>query len=340
MIVLFILLLILCLYGIKYKTFHEDYMSKQSTNAIKGIFAMIILFSHMRGYLSLSDRWFDKVYVDILNYIGQAMVAMYLFYSGYGIMESLKSKPDYGNNFFKNRIIKTLFNFDVAVFLYVISSFLLNKTFSTIQYLTCWIGWESVGNSNWFIFVILVLYLIVYVDILLYKRYHFKLKQLYVCTIVLCVGLYLFLRLTRDGAWWYNTIFTFPLGMLFSNYRKRIEILVRNKYYIYLFGFFTILCVVHYLSGVDTLGVYTCGFSLLIVLLSIRIKINNKILQWLGINAFSIYILQRLPMSILTYYGINFSPPNFVILTIVGTLIISYLFTQLINRLDFILVKK
>ena len=34
------------------------------------------------------------------------MVTTFLFYSGYGIYESIKSKKKYIDNFFKNRILK------------------------------------------------------------------------------------------------------------------------------------------------------------------------------------------------------------------------------------------
>ena len=84
------LLCVVSMVGVRFSKYHEDYLSKDSTNAIKGIFAVVILYSHMRGYLDLSSGWYNTAYVRILKYIGQMMVAPFLFYSGYGIMESLK----------------------------------------------------------------------------------------------------------------------------------------------------------------------------------------------------------------------------------------------------------
>ena len=92
MVVLFIILFVLILYGAKFSHFHSDYMSVTSSNAIKGIFALIILYSHMRGYVQLEDSFWDRSYISILNGFGQLMVAMYLFYSGFGVAESMKHK--------------------------------------------------------------------------------------------------------------------------------------------------------------------------------------------------------------------------------------------------------
>ena len=49
-----LLLFIICLWGIRFTKINPDYISLEGTKAIKGVFAIIILCSHMRGYLTLS----------------------------------------------------------------------------------------------------------------------------------------------------------------------------------------------------------------------------------------------------------------------------------------------
>lgn len=162
MIVLLLILGVICLWNIKFSNYHEDYISPKNTNAIKGIFAVIILFSHMKGYITLNDTLADYSFSMILSHIGQLMVVMYLFYSGFGIVESMKRKPDYFETYPKKRILKTLLHFDLAVLFFLLLSIIINAKYSAIDYITCWIGWGSIGNSNWFIFDILALYSIVY----------------------------------------------------------------------------------------------------------------------------------------------------------------------------------
>ena len=48
-----IVFLILILIGVKPVRNNEDYISRDTTTAIKGIFAIIILFNHSRQYLSV-----------------------------------------------------------------------------------------------------------------------------------------------------------------------------------------------------------------------------------------------------------------------------------------------
>ena len=92
MIIFIVILVCICIWNIKFSRFWEDYLSLDTTTSIKGIFAVIILYSHLSGFIQLSDGWYDQSFKLLLNYMGQLMVVMYFFYSGYGIMESLKVK--------------------------------------------------------------------------------------------------------------------------------------------------------------------------------------------------------------------------------------------------------
>ena len=100
MVFLIVALILCCLWKVKIsKGFNFEYLSQDVSNSIKGIFAIIILFSHIRGYITLSpNNIFDTSFNTIISYIGQLMVAIFLFYSGYGIMESIKKKKKEGKN--------------------------------------------------------------------------------------------------------------------------------------------------------------------------------------------------------------------------------------------------
>ena len=75
---------------IKFKIalYFSDYMNLENTNSIKGIFVWLIIFCHKSGY-GIKMKY---LYIKILGYFGQKVVSMFLFYSGFGIYESIKKK--------------------------------------------------------------------------------------------------------------------------------------------------------------------------------------------------------------------------------------------------------
>ena len=350
MIILFVVLFAISIYGVRLSSFHENYISKDSTNAIKGIFALIILFSHIRGYLFFSDSFEDQSYIFLLNQIGQLMVAPYLFYSGFGIMESIKQDKNYGQSFFRRRIVKTLIHFDIAVFLYVILQSFLGKYYSLSIYLSSIIGWESVGNSNWFVFDILVLYFIVYLSYFCIY-WHTRMKEdnrdnvemVFLASIILlCIILWFFLYSTKKHSWWIDTIMTFPLGILYSQHKTWVETVLKNKkhYYAMLCLSICLFLFWRYSIGIDRIGICSCIFCLLMAIVSMKVKLDNKILQWLGTQAFAIYILQRLPMILYSKIGLNHNTILFVSLTIPSVLILSTIYTYFINKVDKFAIQK
>ena len=71
-------------------------------------------------------------------------------------------------------------------------------------------------------------------------------------------------------------------------------------------------------------------FASLILLLSMKVNINNKVLCWLGFNLFPIYIYQRIPMiAIKSLAGDEFLvnyPYSYVIICFSITIIIAYFY--------------
>lgn len=149
------------------ESFNGSYISKEQCNCIKGFFIAVVFCRHIVSYLVEAGYNFsivgDNIFGWINGHIGQLLVVMFLFYSGYGVTESIKKKgADYVESIPKRRVLTTLANFDVAVFLFLIVDILCGIEYPISNVLLSFVGWESIGNSNWYIFVILCCYLSTY----------------------------------------------------------------------------------------------------------------------------------------------------------------------------------
>ena len=81
--------------------------SIEHTQAIKGFFVITIFLSHFSSYVHL-ETWYDKPLKIYCSLFAQLMVAPFLFYSGFGIFESVKNKGSaYIQTFPKKRFLKT-----------------------------------------------------------------------------------------------------------------------------------------------------------------------------------------------------------------------------------------
>lgn len=332
---LLIALFLLCLYGIHFtvRGFHEDFLSKEKTNSIKGIFILLIVLSHSLQYIEgssyLFDCFGDNAFTWFFSHLGQMVVVMFLFYSGYGVGESSKYKGlSYVNSMPRRRILTTLINFDVAVIAFILLKVVLGHTISIKQALLSLTGWESVGNSNWYIFVILLCYLFTYISLRLrLPRRGYSIVLLFTLCFATIAALSLF-----KGHWWYDTILCYPLGFLFSSYKKPV-IGCFKKYYWAVGAVLLILFVGLYVCPRDLWRLFyntmSMTFALLVILFTMKMGINNRPLQWVGSHLFPIYIYMRLPMIFIKDKGISlieFHPALFIIISLVVTLIIAHFY--------------
>lgn len=268
-----------------------DYIGKSQCNVIKGIFILIVFFSHFQQYVAeAGGRVFNL-------YLGQLMVAMFLFYSGYGVAESFAVKgTSYVRDFPKRRILTTLLNFDIAVVAFIALDLVIGRSIGLWQSLLAFVCWESVGNSNWYIFVIIYCYATAWLFLGVLKLREWGGVCLFVALAISVLGL----SYIRPG-WWYDTMLVFAAGVLFSQHRRSAEELAERHFW-KLFLLLTVLFMVFSHCGFSVRGfVYNIQailFALMIVLVSMKLAIRNRPLEWCGERLFPIYIYQRIPMLI------------------------------------------
>lgn len=106
MIVYLLLLAIVSSSGMRVVRWNEQYVGRYQTTCIKGFFIILVILNHANGYLIRSGNTFDLLYFFITSHIGQLMVVMFLFYSGYGIMESYKKSDKYPRCFLEIEYLK------------------------------------------------------------------------------------------------------------------------------------------------------------------------------------------------------------------------------------------
>ncbi len=317
----------------------RDYMSVAMTNSIKGIFLCFVFFSHIYGYREFSHPVFDAPY-GFFRKMGQCIVVMFLFYSGYGVMESLKKKGEsYVKGIPVQRFIKVLLQFDTAIILFWLYRTATGTYYDAKKILLTFLGWDGIGNSNWYIFCILWLYVFTYIAFRIFKNDYrkailgvFLLSLLYMT--IMC-------RLGREH-WWYDTVLCYTWGMFFSLYRDKIESFLNESKGSWLF--FVGVSIAGYLStyfyrnsNQVIYQIWVFCFVLSIVIFTMRFVVDSKPLQWLGRNLFPLYILQRLPMLILqetTLWSGSAHVNNwlYVAVCFVITLVITVIYRETIAR--------
>lgn len=314
-------------------------LSREQTQAVKGIFAVTVFFSHFCAYATFNN-WFDKPLLWYCHWLGQLMVVPFLFYSGYGIFESVKEKGAvYLHSFPRKRILKTLLHFDMAVVLFVVfDAFFAPAKLSLHKALASLVAWDSVGNSNWFVFAILCSYFFCWTGLVFFKGDRFRAL---LATTALCVC-YIAVVSRAKEHWWWDTILAFPLGCAVSLWKEKLVLPQKTLPWL-------ACCGLAWLSWEaarrgwlpDMHGqIPLIALVALIVLLSLRFALTSKSLSWFGEQVFGIYILQRLPMEFGQFFHWNESHVYlYFLFCLAATLLLSVAFGKATRLVDSLLFK-
>lgn len=237
----------------------------------------------------------------IVKYLGQLVVTTFLFYSGYGTIKSIKTKKYYLNNIPK-KVIHLWIKFSFVIFIFLLLNIYLDNHYTHFEIILSFVGWESIGNSNWYIFCILLLYIFTYIGFSVTKNNKKSLLILIVLVVILMNILFIF----KHEHHWFNTLPCYVVGCIYYFIQKKIEkYLSEKKHYYLVILIISIMFILSYIAyaKINSFIYFVSAilFVLLIVILSMRIKINNRVLLFFGKHSFEIYILQRIPMILFNW---------------------------------------
>lgn len=268
------------------------------TVCINGVFILMVFVSHL-GHLLLQPmgyemtHFLDMIYLKVKVIHGQLIVVPFLFYSGYGVATQMMNKPGYLAGFLRNRALPLWMNFLVALACYLVVTVVFVGQVRIVDVVKSFVFLHSFGNPTWFLFCTMVAYFVVWLT------FKFVQKRFWV-SVGGIVGMLLYIGIVSRyrPIWWYDTALMFPLGVVIALYKDEVLSLLSKRYWVCavaaLIGFVVIFNLPLARFGLcgacfkqNALGVL---LMLMIMLFTMRIKVESKPLEWLGRHVFPIYM--------------------------------------------------
>ena len=153
---------------------------------------------------------------------------------------------------------------------------------------------------NWYIIEQLLFYVLFYIFFKYMKRYHALLSI--TASIVVIIIIFFCFNIHKS---WYVSSLCFPLGIWLNTYQNNIIKLIKNYYKSLLLVVSVVfllssscmfIAVENFFSVAIARNMATMTFSILIIILTARIQIGNKLLRLLGTLSFEILLFTILPL--------------------------------------------
>lgn len=304
----------------------RDYLNPASTNGLKGILAIGIILHHLSQEVTTGDVFTN------FAYMGSYIVSIFFFLSGYGLYVQNSKSKTYLDNFFRKRLLKILVPFISIWMIYLIYRIGVNKESINFNYfIKLFTVGKTVIYNGWFIDVIILIY------ILFYLSFKFVENKRVAIIIYIIVAIKL-----HYSFWWYNSILTFILGLVWAKNKDKIDEVIDNNLFIILVGATFFMFVFHNYDivliklGFTSSYMYALAanmdnliFTLYFTLLVKNINFENKYLLALGGISFELYMIHGLVIQYFARYYIS-SKVNDVIFTVI-VLVVSIILAKLIN---------
>ena len=260
-------------------------LSFSHTKAILGFCAIGVIIHHCAE--KTSAYWLPSyAYTPGLEWftdMGFLLVALFFFYSGYGLYQSLKTKKNSLQFFFAKRYTPLIFAYFATLPFFI----LLMKIYKVRGIHPLF--WSP---HSWYIFAILYFYLVFWLGFRFFKNEN---TAILICTlgtvawILICIIMDL-------GLWWHNTCHLFVIGIVFSKYEKKILSALRKIFFILIPPCVILtaagLLMSRYIGLIMMLGymMSSVTFVLLIILISMKVKIGNPVLIFYGKMTLELYL--------------------------------------------------
>ena len=309
-------LFVLSLIGIKFQKCNRidnTYLSKESSNSIRGIFIVLIFTSTFIGSMTAVNQLDGPMLYFKQNY-EQLLYVPFFFYSGYGIFETFKNTGrEYARRIPLQQILRHYISYFISWMLLSMTALALRSPYHIQDYLLSLLGVSNIGNpTNWFVFVMIFLYFFSYISFRIADK-----KTAVLINLILITFLFFMYRAFAPAGspYLWNTMPAYLFGIVYSYLKDRIEkFLFANKINRFIIFFVSFGALVGSMFAIKLLIPFgdfrnaafivpSFFFSIVLVFLTSIVNIRSKVLRFLGANSFWIFILQQISLIWLTRVG-------------------------------------
>ncbi|MBQ9090735.1 MAG: acyltransferase family protein, partial [Anaerotignum sp.] len=245
--------------------FHADAMSLEKTGAVKGILAVLIILHHLSRSLEKGGPL-----GLLLDNVGVLCVALFFFFSGYGLQKSYHGKPNYRAAILRKRIPSVLVPYVFLILLYWFLSWMVSEPYSLGEVLASLVNGKPIVSFSWYTLCILMFYVNYFLSTLLFRRRNGGILWYN----AVCTVLWVFLcRRLGYAEYWYNAAIAFPLGIFWGEYgEKRIPWLRKH----------------HLPALIISFGVFGIFYSAALVALKTDVFVS---LYWMACVGFLLFVV-------------------------------------------------
>ena len=319
------------------------FFDRISSKEIQGALAVFIMFHQI--VIALDANREDSGDLRFFYYYGILAVSFFFFSSGFGLIKRWMTDKDYIKGFMRRRIFTVLVPFFICNYVYLTDALLnkiaTRKNFGFGEVVCSFFGIFLVNNEMWFAVEIMILYIAFR---LVFGKVKKPLTGILVMTgvvlVMMTIGLFSghsdtgVMSYWFKGEWWYNTIFMFPVGMLYAYKEERINKVIKKAFVsIMIASSILVLLMDHVhrnlvsrsiywteyydsenpildkLLGLGQETLYELVFLILVITFLSRVKIGNPVSRFFGKISLEVIMLNYLMIDKLYFlyesYGIG-----------------------------------
>ena len=301
------IIFLIVLLGLRFqskKNEENTYLQKNSTLTIRGVFILLIVISSYVTAISTSSlNRFDVPMVNFVARFGEMMFVPFFFYSGYGIFKTYKTEgKEYARRIPLQQILRHFLSYFIAWGFFAVTALALESQYSVHQFILSGFALSTIGNTSWFVLVMLFLYFFAFVSFRIADH-----KTAVIINILLSVMFIFILRGLNFPSYYWNTLFAYEFGIIYCYLQDRIETkILKNrvlKALVLVLGIigvivsFLVIKQIPFSDFRDAAYVFPVFFFCMALIgFTSLFTIKSKILHFLGTNAFWIYLLHYLPL--------------------------------------------
>lgn len=284
-----------------------------------------VILHHLTQHIS-SYGSINRGPITILSSMGILFTSVFFFFTGYGLIVSVMTNPNYLDTFLRHRLSKVLIPFLTANILCVLVRVFYNCIPTMpVDVFRAIFGLVLLNGNGWYIVEVFFLYIAFYILFRLIKNKDLAIILLCFFTIMMILYSY---GLGHDhsdigdrpfyGEWWYNSTIVFIMGVIFARFRCSIVPFLK-KFYRFMLPVVSVSFIIafvieehilkthgyyHESITIDRISsafitliaqmVLCVLFVFLVLLINMKIKIENRILKGISTISMELFLIHGL----------------------------------------------